>query len=286
MAESAEKLVRAEEIPECRVEAYAIPFDLVEGSKTLRLDASFYNPGVAEALAGLKATKMKLAPLQDLVQEIILPPRCRRVYVDSEHGIPFLQGSHIVHYKPADLKFVSRTEQPHLDKLIIQSGWLLITRSGTVGRCVVVPDAWDGWAASEHAIRVVPDNAKAPVGYLYSFLSSSYGQAQLTAQIYGGVVDELSEAQAGRVLVPVPTTTEQTKWVMMCAKYADEALDLKQKSMYLDREGIGLCEILGGFGDDETDRQIAQARISSIREDPTMLVIGDELEKALDDALR
>ena len=230
MAESAEKLIRVEDVPERTVEAYSVPFNLVESSETLRLDASFYNPRVAEAHAGLRATKMKLVPLRDLVQEIILPPRCRRVYVDSDHGIPFLQGSHVVHYRPADLKFVSRAEQPHLDKLIIRSGWLLITRSGTVGRCVVVPDVWDEWAASEHAIRIVPDNEKAPVGYLYSFLSSSFGQAQLTAQIYGGVVDELSEDQAGTVLVPVPTTREQRKWMETCAKYADDALELKQKS--------------------------------------------------------
>jgi type I restriction enzyme S subunit len=242
MAGSAEKLVRVEDLPERRVESYSVPFNIVEGSETLRLDATFYNPKVAEALAELRDTKMELRPLRSLTNEIFLPPRCRRIYVDPEHGVPFLQGSHVVHYRPADLKFVSQTEQPHIDKLIVRSGWLLITRSGTVGRCVVVPDVWDGWAASEHVIRVIPDNEKASVGYLYSFLSSSHGQAQLTAQIYGGVVDELSEEQAGSVLVPIATTLKQREWMSSCSRYAAEALELKARSMLLDQKAINLCQ--------------------------------------------
>jgi hypothetical protein len=41
------------------------------------------------------------------------------------------------------------------------------------------------------------------VGYLATYLASPIGQAQLTAQVYGAVVDELTEEQASSVRVPV-----------------------------------------------------------------------------------
>ena len=79
------------------------------------------------------------------------------------------------------------------EQWIIRAGWLLVTRSGTTGRTTVCPEEWDEWAASEHILRIVPNEEKCPAGYLCTFLSSPLGQAQLTASIYGAVVDELTE---------------------------------------------------------------------------------------------
>lgn len=196
------------------VESFRVRSDLVAGSDGLRFDASYYNRAVIEALDLLKQSKMTIKPLGALAERVFIPPRFKRIYVDESHGVPFLQGSHIVHFDPVDIKYLSRSAHVRLDRWIIRSGWVLITCSGTVGRVALAPKGWDGWAASQHILRVVPGDDKAcPPGYLATFLASPLGHVQLTAQIYGAVVDELTEAQAKSVLVPIAANPAQQRAV-------------------------------------------------------------------------
>lgn len=192
------------------LEQFSVSAEMLATSPSLRIDASFYNRASLRAIAALEQSDMDIRPLGDLVDRLFIPPRFKRIYVDREHGVPFLQGGHVVQLEPADLKYLSRTAHRMLDRWIIQSGWILVTCSGTVGRVAMAPPNWDGWAASQHILRIVPsDRADCPPGYLAAFLASPLGRAQLTAQVYGAVVDELSEDQARTVRVPVARTEEQ-----------------------------------------------------------------------------
>ena len=173
----------------------------------LRMDGGYYNPTHLHVLDQL--SEMDAIPLREIA-EIFMPPRFRRIYVEPEYGLPFLQGRHVVHFQAAGLKHLSR-EHEHIDKVIVKAGWLLITRSGTVGRVMMCPKEWDGWAATEDIIRVVPDEDECPGGYLFSFLASPMGQVQLTSQVHGAVVDHLTEDHVGNVLVPLPSTRTRRK---------------------------------------------------------------------------
>jgi type I restriction enzyme, S subunit len=42
-------------------------------------------------------------------------------------------------------------KRPHIEKKMV-----LVTRSGTVGRSVLVPKHWEQWVANEHIIRIDP----------------------------------------------------------------------------------------------------------------------------------
>jgi hypothetical protein len=193
-----------------RIESFAVPSSLVGNAESLRLDAGFYSRRVMRALASLEASGMKTRPLGEITERVFIPTRFKRVYVSSEHGIPFLQGSHILQLEPADLKYLSTAAHKDLEPYLIRQGWLLVTRSGTTGRVALVPPEWDGWAASEHVFRIVPSAGDlCPPGYLATYLGSPTGQAQLSAQVYGAVVDELTEAQVRSVRVPVPSTKAQ-----------------------------------------------------------------------------
>lgn len=178
-------------------------------SKTLRLNATSYNTTLFHALRILEESEMDVLTLGEVTERVFMPQRFKRTYVEKAHGVPFLQGSHIIQIQPDDVKYLSRIAHKNLDSLIIRSGWLLITRSGTVGRTAIVPPEWDGWAASEHIFRVIPkESAPCPVGYLCAFLRSQLGKAQLNASIYGAVVDELTEDKIRGIRVPVPRTLQ------------------------------------------------------------------------------
>lgn len=206
-----------------RVECFGISSDVV--TEALRFDASFYNPRVAEALRALRQSDMAVRSLGDLAERVFIPPRFKRIYVSREHGIPFLQGSHIMQFRPADVKFLSTTAHRDLHRWIIEAGWILVTCSGTIGRVTIAPQQWHRWAASQHILRIIPkDDPDCPPGYLAAFLASPIGQAQLTAQIYGAVVDELTEEQTRSVQVPVADNPAQRRRVARIAELMENAM--------------------------------------------------------------
>jgi type I restriction enzyme S subunit len=168
-----------------------------------RLDASFHIPIAKAVIEQLRKGKYPLVRLGDVAIRIFIPPRFKRIYVSPEYGVPFLQGSHVPMIKPYDLKYLSRrANERHIEECLIREGWILVTRSGTVGRLTLVPKALDGWAASEHCLRIVPNPKRVHAGYLAAFLITPYGQHQLTSKIYGGVVDELTEEDTAAIWLP------------------------------------------------------------------------------------
>jgi type I restriction enzyme S subunit len=174
----------------------------------MRLDASYQEPETREMRNLLKHKKARR--LGEGLAKTFLPNRFRRIYVSSEYGVPFLQGGNIVQCKLFGLQNISRRMTKNLASFLIRKDWTLVTRSGTVGRACLVPSRWDGWAASEHIFRVIPNKEMIHPGYLAGFLISLYGQMQLTSRIYGGVVDEITADDVDDVLVPLPGREEQT----------------------------------------------------------------------------
>lgn len=208
-----------------QVEAFTVPSDLITSEAQGRLDATFYNRGVVHAVAALKASGMKTRRLGDITERVFMPTRFKRTYVSAEHGIPFLQGSHVIQFRPADIKYLSTAAHKNIGAYLIHHGWLLVTRSGSTGRVALVPPEWDGWAASEHVFRIVPnEKSGCPAGYLATFLESPIGQAQLSAHVYGAVVDELTEDQVRSVEVPMPSTPAQRRRVKQIDELAWKGL--------------------------------------------------------------
>ena len=222
-----------------RVNSYSLPSEVVSDSLELRLDAIHYNHELLEAMRTLEESGMRIKTLSEITERVFIPPRFKRIYVDQEHGVPFVQGSHVVHFQPADIKYLSR-RLPKLEQWIIRPGWILVTCSGTIGRAMISPDHWDGWAASHHILRIVPDEEKCPLGYLCAFLQSPLGQIQLTARIYGAVVDELTEHQTEGILVPLPDTDEDQELMKSVDLAIKKGTHLKSSAIVKINNGIGL----------------------------------------------
>lgn len=227
--------------------AFSVDAQWVRNSNGLRFDASHYNPILAKAIAMLRSSGMDLRPLGEVTARVFIPGRFKRVYVRSSHGVPFLQGSHIVHFQPADIKYISPAVHQQIDRWLIRENWILVTRSGTVGRVAITPKSWDGWAASEHLLRIVPHaQGVCPPGYLNAFLQSFAGQSQLTSHIYGAVVDELTEDQARGILVPIAKTARQRAAVERINEAGLEAVRLKAAAVDAAVEaGCALSALLG-----------------------------------------
>jgi type I restriction enzyme S subunit len=173
-----------------------------------RLDARYYNPTVQLSVRNLKACRAELRTVGELSERIILASRFKRNYVKPQYGTPFLSGKNIVQIRP-DLKYLAHSQVREMPELIIERGWTLITCSGTIGRTCFVWHNYENYAASQHILRVAPDSKMIDPGYLYAFLSSPYGYEQIVRHRHGSVIDEITDRQTEKVLVPRPTRDEQ-----------------------------------------------------------------------------
>jgi type I restriction enzyme, S subunit len=174
-----------------------------------RLEAHFHNPVARAAIARIEKCPSMKHTVGKLSQDVILCGRFKRNYVEASYGTPFLSGKNIVQIRPTDLNFLSNSETEDMQSSLLQRGWVLITRSGTIGRTCLVWHNFEEYAASEHILRVLPNATEIDAAYLYAFLASEYGYQQIIRFRYGSVIDEITDEQLKKVIVPIPVPKEQ-----------------------------------------------------------------------------
>lgn len=176
--------------------------------------------------------------LSSLVKEIFYPGRFKRNYVsENDNSVPFLGGANITEQIVTTKKYISKKD-PHYNQLAVREGWILITRSGTTGIVAIVPKDWDGYAISEHVIRIIPDETKESANFIYAFLQSELAKNQLSKQVFGSVIDEISPESVGKLLIPdigekskkkiisqIELFREQTNKCILCYRNAQQLLN-------------------------------------------------------------
>lgn len=174
----------------------------VVADEFFRLNAQFYHPDLqSKTRSGTKTVR-----LGDVVDDVFFPPRFKRRYVDPNEGsVPFLGGTNITQLIANTSKHLDARDKV-LDSVRVRPGWILVTRSGSTGIVSSVPGSWDGFAISEHVIRIVPDDDKLDRYYLQAFLRSRAGQAQLEQGVFGSVIDEITPEHIQQIEVPLLPT--------------------------------------------------------------------------------
>ena len=172
-----------------------------------RLDCRPYLSGAMEARYILSKLEVPKILLQQLTrggtQGIFNGPRFARSYVTDEwYGVPFLDSTDILR---ADLSFVpmlARRQVQGRQDLLLEAGWTLISRSGTVGRMVFSRPDMKGMAGSEHFMRVVADTNKIRPGYLHAYLSSGFGVPLIVGGTYGSIIQHIEPEHISKCPVP------------------------------------------------------------------------------------
>lgn len=213
--ESRDLALKANELPclaeqdEDRGDSFSLPTRVITTAPELRLEANFHNPVARRAIEGLRETPAAKSSVHELTKRVFLCDRFARTYVDKENGIPFLSGKNIIQIRPSALKYVSSTETAGIENLKLQRSWILVSRSGTVGRLCFVHRNFEEYTGTDDIIRIVADTNKIDPGYLYAFLSSSYGYEQILRFRHGSVIDHITPEQVQKVIVPLPHKTQQ-----------------------------------------------------------------------------
>jgi type I restriction enzyme, S subunit len=211
----------------------------------VRLEASAFSIEARNAVTALENSGLQLIPLYGeggLCKGGYYPGRFRRVYVNQDKGIPFLSSSEIISLRPTTSKFLSRTQNAYVEKLVPQKWDILLSRSGTIGNIGLATETFLGKALSEHAIRLqAPDPDTA--GLVTAFLRSRYGRSQLIQGIYGSVVDQIEPKHLERILIPdLPPIRRIAIGRLMCkaGELRDEANRLLDEADRLLHERLNL----------------------------------------------
>ena len=129
-----------------------------------------------------------------------------------------------------------------MEKLEVAQNTILITRSGTIGKTVLVPKHWEHWIPSDHIIRVVPANRDI-AGYLSIYLASEYGYPLITHYTYGSVVDEIDDTHVSSIPIPLLKNMDVQRHINDLALEANEkryeAYKMEQQALQIiDKEVI------------------------------------------------
>lgn len=170
-----------------------------------RLDAAFHNPTALLIEQELRASGLPVRPLADasLTKAIKAVTKFRkRVYV-AKGGIPLLSSKQLFQIDPIELKGLARgAHTDDMEEIALKPNTIAITCSGTIGRVQIIPAYMSGWAANQHALRVIASD-DLHAGYLYAWLASAHGQILISRYSYGSVILELDRFMVGNIPVPI-----------------------------------------------------------------------------------
>ena len=129
------------------------------------------------------------------------PPVFKRQFcMKVQNSVGYFQSSDILSAAEDSNIFINKTQAISLN-LLVKKNDILITGFGTIGDTRLVSKYQDGTSYANNVCRIrIKDNNI--YGYVYAFLSSKYGIAQLNKNASGSVVRYIEAPGIKRTLIP------------------------------------------------------------------------------------
>lgn len=198
-----------------------------------RSDASYHLSEGQHVQRSIASSPYPLLSIRQVADDIFIGNRARRVYVkNAKYGIPFLSSSDILKADLDNVKLASKKYTPDIERMSLKKGWTLISRSGTIGNCAFANAKHAQKLASEHVIRLIPNNILRE-GLIYAYLASKYGHSLLTQGTFGAVIQHIEPAFVGAIAIPqFPESFQQEvdDLIQKSARLREEATEALEKA--------------------------------------------------------
>lgn len=136
------------------------------------------------------------------VARVWQPSRLKGIQVSPEFGTPFLAATQVFDLRPVPRKWLSLDQIKGANTLFVESGKILVTRSGNVGRATLAHKPHENIIISDDLLRVEPSQEKY-WGWLYAYLRSSQARAMMSAAQYGHIIKHLEVSHLNALPVPM-----------------------------------------------------------------------------------
>lgn len=173
-----------------------------------RLDAEYFQPKYYRILAGISSiTERKGWPVRRIDQ--ISGPLKYGTSTKLEYlreGVPFLRIADVSgrRFSLDSIQYISETQAKQEQEASVKTGDVLVSRSGTLGLAVAIPEYLKNAVFGSYFIRVRADSSQVIPEYLALFINSSVGGAQVDRLSTGAIQTNLTIPAIESIHVPVP----------------------------------------------------------------------------------
>lgn len=194
-----------------------------------RLDGRFYLNN--DSMLSMVVEDLGKVRILSQIAECFNPPVFKRQFCNkTQRAIPYFQSSDVSLANEFSDSYVFGEQAKSLN-LLVRKGDILITGFGTIGNVRLVSKHQDGVCYANNVCRV-RNNGILPSGYIYAFLSSRYGSAQLNKNGSGSVVRYIESPGIEKTLIPdFPYDFQQKidEMIKESARLREEAADALAK---------------------------------------------------------
>ena len=238
----------------------------------LRLEASAFNMNAKAAKSKVEHCLYGYVHLwgdDGLVKEAFVRTRFKRIYVEKADGMPFYQPSSITEIFPKPVKYISERTNVDIEALRVKKGMLLMTVSGTIGKCSIVSNSLENKVFSHDLLRLTGKNEH-DTGYIYAFFSTAVGQQILQTNNYGAVIQHIEPEHLKNIIIPdAPESIKQNIHELIITSYnlrdqSNDLIERAEKILYQELQLPPIEELKPTYFDKTVDLRNYTTRLSSL----------------------
>lgn len=187
-----------------------------------------------------KISGIRTIKIATIASNVFIGNRGKRMYVNN-NGVPFMSSSDMMLFNALYYSKLISKKTPGIEDMIVKTGDILISRSGTVGNTIIVGEAYNNVAVSEHAMRLRINKSLIEPEYVYAYLLSSHGQAKLKSLPYGSVIITLGEEFLKDIDLPILDENKKMIIIELVEHYTtsmDSAIEKERKAISMVEQEI------------------------------------------------
>ena len=202
-----------------------------------RFDAS-YNAGLGRIFYDkiVSNKHKKLADISEVFHPMLFGKK--QLKGTANKGNALYKSSSMMKMKPVTDFWLSLRKIDSYSKLQVKEGWVLISRTGTVGNVVRISNSLNNIFIDDHMIRVKPK--KEYSGLVFIYLKSFVGQKLIDFQKYGSVQEVINKNYIDRI--PIPLSLFDDLILDELNNGVSEAYNKIDKAIYNESKAIQLIE--------------------------------------------
>lgn len=179
---------------------------------------------------------IRFTTLRDFIDDVEEPKLFTRIYCDKKFGVPYISSSEMSEVEPpVNSRFISKTLTSNIKQYIIKRGQILVSAAGTVGSIVLATKDLDGVAGTSDILRINV-NAEMNLGFVFTYLTSSFGANELSNLAYGAIIKRIRGFQLAELKTPIIDYSSKLKMnelVLAALDHRDKANELIKQARYL-----------------------------------------------------
>lgn len=241
-------------------------------SNNTRLEASAFNIEAKAAKYKVEHCRYGYVHLwgkDGLVKDAFVRGRFKRIYVEKGEGIPFFQPSSITEVYPKPAKYISENTDVDIEALKVKKGMMLMSVSGTIGKCSMVGKSLNDKVFSHDLLRLTGKN-DFDTGYIYAYFCTPTGQQMLQTNNYGAVIQHIEPEHLKNIIIPnAPELIKRKIHNLVVESYdlrdqSNELIDEAEHILYEELQLPPIEQLKPQYFDDSVDLRNYTTKLSRL----------------------